>query len=128
MSNPAIPSAKVLVVDDDPFIARSLAFVLRKAGFDVIEARDGESALETIRSQHPDLVFLDVMMPKIDGFQVVEQVRADPACDGVRIVLLTARGQEADRLRGQAVGADAYVTKPFSPTKILEQARALLRA
>jgi DNA-binding response OmpR family regulator len=127
MNDPSTPSAKVLVVDDDPFIARSLAFVLRKAGFDVIEARDGEAALEKIRSQLPDLVFLDVMMPKIDGFQVVEQVRADPACDGVRIVLLTARGQEADRQRGETVGADAYVTKPFSPTKILEQARALLR-
>ncbi|MGE3966334.1 MAG: response regulator transcription factor [Planctomycetota bacterium] len=127
MSDPAIPSAKILVVDDDPFIARSLAFVLRKGGYDVIEARDGEAALETIRTQRPDLVFLDVMMPKIDGFQVVEQVRADPEFDGVRIVLLTARGQEADRQRGETVGANAYVTKPFSPTKILEQARALLR-
>lgn len=127
MNDPSTPSARVLVVDDDPFIARSLAFVLRKAGFDVIEARDGEAALEMIRSRRPDLVFLDVMMPKIDGFQVVEQVRADPAFDGVRIVLLTARGQEADRQRGESVGADAYVTKPFSPTKILEQARALLR-
>lgn len=117
---------KVLVVDDEPFIARSLAFVLRKGNYEVFEARDGAEALELIARERPDLVFLDVMMPKIDGFQVVEQVRADSTLDSVRIVLLTARGQEADRVRGVELGADAYVTKPFSPTKILEQARALL--
>ncbi|MFO1051778.1 MAG: response regulator [Planctomycetota bacterium] len=118
--------AKILVVDDEPFISRSLAFVLRKGNYEVMEARDGAQALELIRSQRPDLVFLDVMMPQFDGFQVVEKVRADESLSSVRIVLLTARGQESDRSKGHDVGADAYVTKPFSPTKILEQARALL--
>ena len=117
---------RILVVDDEPFISRSLAFVLRKGNYEVTEARDGAQALELIRTQHPDLVFLDVMMPLIDGFQVVEQVRADPTLADVRIVLLTARGQDSDRAKGVDVGADAYVTKPFSPTQILEQARAVL--
>ncbi|MCC6783045.1 MAG: response regulator [Planctomycetes bacterium] len=117
---------KVLVVDDEPFISRSLAFVLRKGKYEVLEARDGAEALTIIEREHPDLVFLDVMMPKLDGFQVVERVRANAALDGVRIVLLTARGQDADRQKGETVGADAYVTKPFSPTKILEQAKQLL--
>ena len=117
---------KVLVVYDEPFISRSLAFVLRKGKYEVLEARDGAEALTIIEREHPDLVFLDVMMPKLDGFQVVERVRANAALDGVRIVLLTARGQDADRQKGETVGADAYVTKPFSPTKILEQAKQLL--
>lgn len=119
-------SFKVLVVDDEPFIARSLAFVLRRGKYQVLEARDGQEALAIIEREHPDLVFLDVMMPKLDGFQVVEKVRSNSALDGVRIVLLTARGQDADREKGHTVGADAYVTKPFSPTKILEQARQIL--
>ena len=117
---------KVLVVDDEPFICRSLSFVLRKDRYDVLEARDGEEALRVIRAERPDLVFLDVMMPKVDGFQVVQQVRADPSLASVRIVLLTARGQETDRARGETIGVDAYITKPFSPTKILERARKLL--
>jgi len=121
-----VSSFKVLVVDDEPFIARSLAFVLRKGKYQVLEARDGQEALAIIEREHPDLVFLDVMMPKLDGFQVVERVRNNSALDGVRIVLLTARGQDADREKGHTVGADAYVTKPFSPTKILEQARQIL--
>jgi DNA-binding response OmpR family regulator len=117
---------KVLVVDDEPFICRSLSFVLRKEDFEVFEARNGEEALEVIRSQRPDLVFLDVMMPKINGFEVTRTVKADPELAGTLIVLLTAKGQEADRQTGLDSGADSYMTKPFSPTKILEQARTLL--
>jgi CheY-like chemotaxis protein len=117
---------KILVVDDEPFICRSLSFVLRKDGYEVAEARDGEEALRLIRGQRPDLVFLDVMMPRVDGFEVAEIVRADPDLAGIRIVLLTARGQDSDRARGRAAGVAAYVTKPFSPSRILEQARELL--
>lgn len=117
---------KVLVVDDEPFICRSLSFVLRKDRYEVFEARDGEEALRLIREERPDLVFLDVMMPKVDGFEVAEQVRGDPDLASVKIVLLTARGQDSDRARGESVGVDAYITKPFSPSKILERARDLL--
>jgi CheY-like chemotaxis protein len=117
---------KVLVVDDEPFIIRSLSFVLRKDDYEVVEARNGEEALGRIREIHPDLVFMDVMMPKLTGFEVTKEVRSDPGLQNVRIVLLTAKGQEADKQRGLEVGADEYMTKPFSPTKILEMARRML--
>lgn len=118
---------KVLVVDDEPFICRSLSFVLLKGSYEVIQARDGQEALEMIARERPDLVFLDVMMPKVNGFDVTRQVKADPDLRATKIVLLTAKGQDSDRQTGEAAGADAYMTKPFSPTKILERARALLR-
>jgi DNA-binding response OmpR family regulator len=117
---------RVLVVDDEPFICRSLSFVLRKDNYEVIEARNGEEALAAIRQHRPDLVFLDVMMPKINGFEVTERVRADPDLACVRIILLTAKGQDSDRETGKRAGADDYMTKPFSPTKILERAREIL--
>ena len=116
---------KILVVDDEPFICRSLTFVLRKENYEVFEARTGEEGLAAIKKHRPDLVFLDVMMPKINGFQVTEQVRQDPNLAGVRIVLLTAKGQESDREVGKNAGADDYMTKPFSPTKILERVRQM---
>jgi DNA-binding response OmpR family regulator len=116
----------ILVVDDEPFICRSLTFVLRKDNYRVLEARNGEEALALIREQRPDLVFLDVMMPKFNGFQVTEQVRADPALANVKIILLTAKGQESDREVGKQAGANDYMTKPFSPTKILDRAREIL--
>ena len=117
---------KVLVVDDEPFICRSLSFVLRKADYEVIEARNGEEALELIRDEKPDLVFLDVMMPKISGFDVTRAVKADPDMRSTLIILLTAKGQDSDRQTGTEAGADGYMTKPFSPTKILERAKEIL--
>lgn len=116
----------ILVVDDEPFICRSLTFVLRKDNYRVFEARNGEEALAAIREHKPDLVFLDVMMPKMNGFQVTEQVRAEPALAGIKIILLTAKGQECDREVGKTAGANDYMTKPFSPTKILDRAREIL--
>jgi DNA-binding response OmpR family regulator len=116
----------ILVVDDEPFICRSLTFVLRKADYNVLEARNGEEALAAIRAHKPDLVFLDVMMPKLNGFQVTQQVRADASLDGVKIILLTAKGQECDREVGKTAGANDYMTKPFSPTKILDRTRQIL--
>ena len=107
----------ILVVDDEPFICRSLTFVLRKDNYHVLEARNGEEALVAIREHKPDLVFLDVMMPKLNGFQVTQQVRSDPTLDSVKIILLTAKGQECDREVGKTAGANDYMTKPFSPTK-----------
>ena len=117
---------KILVVDDEPFICRSLTFVLRKGNYEVLEARDGEEALDAIRSHKPDLVFLDVMMPKVNGFEVTQQIRSDAAFDDVKIILLTAKGQECDREVGREAGANDYLTKPFSPTKILDRARQIL--
>ena len=118
----------ILVVDDEPFICRSLTYVLRKDNYRVLEARNGEEALAAIREHKPDLVFLDVMMPKLNGFQVTEKVRADRTLDSVKIILLTAKGQECDREVGKTAGANDYLTKPFSPSKILDRARAILGA
>jgi two-component system alkaline phosphatase synthesis response regulator PhoP len=118
--------ATILVVDDEPFICRSLTFVLRKDNYRVLEARNGEEALAAIREHKPDLVFLDVMMPKLNGFQVTEKVRAERELDNVKIILLTAKGQECDREVGKTAGANDYMTKPFSPSKILDRAREIL--
>jgi two-component system alkaline phosphatase synthesis response regulator PhoP len=119
-------NSKVLVVDDEPFILRSLSFVLQKGKHDVIEARNGEQALEMIRQHHPRLVFLDVMMPKMNGYDVVREVRADESLADVHLVLLTAKGQESDRSQGIEAGANDYMTKPFSPARILEMANEVL--
>ncbi|MAE77479.1 MAG: two-component system response regulator [Planctomycetes bacterium] len=117
---------KILVVDDEPFILRSLSFVLRKGDMDVLEARNGEEALELIRAHKPVLVFLDVMMPKMNGYDVVREVRADSGLDDVYLVLLTAKGQDADKAMGMDAGANDYLTKPFSPSRILEMAKAVV--
>ena len=117
---------KILVVDDEPFICRSLTFVLKKGDYEVLEARNGEEALDAIHKHHPDLVFLDVMMPKIDGLQVTEKVRANSDLDDIKIILLTAKGQDCDREVGKTAGANDYMTKPFSPSKILDRAREIL--
>jgi DNA-binding response OmpR family regulator len=116
----------VLVVDDEPFICRSLSFVLRKGNYNVVEARNGEEALAAVRLHKPDLVFMDVMMPKLNGFDVCAQIKQDPELRDTRVILLTAKGQDSDREVGTKAGADDYMTKPFSPTKILERARAML--
>ena len=104
----------VLVVEDEPNIVLSLQFILRKAGFTVRVARDGEQALRAIEDYVPDLVILDIMLPKRDGFSVCEAIRANAACNKVKIIMLSAKSREADKERAVALGADEFVTKPFS--------------
>jgi two-component system alkaline phosphatase synthesis response regulator PhoP len=116
----------VLIVDDEPNIVLSLQFLMKKAGFDVRIARDGEEALAEIARAAPDLVLLDVMMPKRDGFDVCQTVRANPAWQGIRIVLLTAKGRDVEREKGLALGADDYVTKPFSTRDVLARIEKLV--
>lgn len=117
---------QVLIADDEPYILRSLSFVLRRAGLDVLEARDGAGALEIIREQKPALVFLDIMMPLLDGFEICRRIKSDEALRDIYVIMLTAKGQEADHRRGLESGADEYVTKPFSPTDIVERALRVL--
>ncbi|MFH0945666.1 MAG: response regulator [Planctomycetota bacterium] len=117
---------RVLVVDDEPFILRSLTFVLRKEGFEVSEASNGVEAMERIREELPGLILLDVMMPKMNGYEVLSQVKSDETLKGIHVIMLTAKGQEADRIKGLSLGVDEYMTKPFSPMKIVERARAVL--
>ncbi len=114
---------KVMVVDDEPFILRSLTYVLRKEGFDVHEAHNGREALEVFEREKPQLVFLDVMMPEMNGFEVCREIKGKPENQDVGVVMLTARGQDTDRSRGLSAGANEYLTKPFSPTKVVELAR-----
>ena len=118
----------ILVVDDEPFILRSLSFVLRKQGFDVIEARDGDEAMIRIRNDRPSLVFLDVMMPRKNGYEVCAEIKGDPELADTHVIMLTAKGQESDRDKGLAIGADEYMTKPFSPSKITGRVREILVA
>lgn len=117
---------KVLVADDEPNIVLSLEFMMAREGYEVLVARDGREALETIRRERPQLVLLDGMMPEMTGFDVCEAVRADPALSGVRILMLTAKGRETDVARGMGVGVDAYVTKPFSTRDLVAKIRDLL--
>ncbi len=118
---------KILVVDDEPFILRTLTFVLKKEGYDVATAVDGEEALAQIRALEPVLVFIDAMMPKKDGYQVCQEVREDPTITHQPyIIMLTARGQEADREKANRVGVDEFMTKPFSPSKVLTRVREVL--
>jgi DNA-binding response OmpR family regulator len=114
----------VLVVDDEANILLSLEFLMRKAGYEVRLARDGEEALAEIGKARPDLVLLDVMMPKRNGFDVCEAIRANPEWRAVRVILLTAKGRDIEREKGLALGADDYITKPFSTREVVERVTA----
>lgn len=119
-------SKSILIVDDEPNIVISVEFLMKREGFQVSIARDGEEGLEAIKAKKPDLVVLDVMMPKRNGFEVCEAVRADPDLSGVRILMLTAKGRAAEVKKGLELGADAYITKPFSTHELVAKVRALL--
>ncbi len=117
---------KILVVDDEPNIVLSLEFLMKQAGFQVRTAADGEAALAAIAAEQPDLVLLDVMMPRKNGYEVCQAIRANPNWKNVRIVMLTAKGREVEREKGLALGADDYITKPFSTQEVVERVRELL--
>ncbi len=118
----------VLVVDDEPNIVLSLRYLMSKAGYRVCVATDGEAALEAIERERPDLVLLDLMIPKRDGYDVCQTLRADPRHRELPVVMLTARGREIDREKGLALGATAYLTKPFSTRELLEMVGTILAA
>lgn len=107
--------AKVLVVDDEPDVLLLCRVNLEFEGYEVIEATDGEQAIEQIRSESPDVVLLDVMMPKMDGWQVLKAMKGDEALEHIPVVMLTAKVQDQDQIRGWSQGAADYITKPFSP-------------
>ena len=117
--------AKVLIVDDEPNIVVSLQFLMRKSGFETSVARDGEEALLEVERFRPDLVLLDVMMPRKDGYEVCQQLRSS-GWDDLKIVMLTAKGRESEITKGLALGADAYVTKPFSTSDLVDTVTRLL--
>lgn len=120
---------KIVIAEDEAHIRLLIEQSiedLEDEDVEILTAADGEAALALIRSERPDLVLLDVMMPKMSGFEVCERLRQDPGGTDIHVVFLTAKGQEYDRARGDAVGADAYVTKPFNPDDLLVMARDIL--
>ena len=117
---------KVLVVDDDLFVRRPLETLLRKEGFDVCSAVDGQDCLNQVAAEAPEIILLDVMMPVRDGFEVCRLLRQDPGLDGVPIILLSARSEQRDQRRGVDAGAQAYLTKPYDPAELLACVRRLL--
>ena len=116
----------VLAADDEEDILELIAFRLERSGYTVLQATDGAQALELARSSQPDLAVLDVMMPKMDGFEVTRRLREDEATSKMPIILLTARSQEADLERGFDAGADDYIRKPFSPQELRSRVQAIL--
>jgi two-component system alkaline phosphatase synthesis response regulator PhoP len=122
-------SSKILIVDDEPHLRSLIQQTLEELedeGVELLTAGNGEEALEQIQANRPKLVFLDVMMPKVSGFEVCDRVKNTLGLKDVYIVLLTAKGQEFDRQKGQEVGADVYMTKPFDPDALLQKARQVL--
>ncbi len=119
-------SKTVLIVDDEEYIVTSLEYVVKSAGYEVAIAYDGEQAMEKVIAIVPDLLILDVMMPKLDGFEVCEKIRANPLWKSIRIIMLTAKGRDSEREKGMSLGADAYMTKPFSTRDILKRVEELL--
>ncbi|HUW10472.1 MAG TPA: response regulator transcription factor [Anaerolineae bacterium] len=118
---------RILVVDDDKEIVRLVRAYLEQAGFEVLSAYNGESALHAIRSERPDLVVLDLMLPGRDGWDITRIVRGDPTVSEIPIIILTARVEDTDRIVGLELGADDYVTKPFNPREVVARTRAVLR-
>jgi len=118
---------RILVVDDDKEIVRLVRAYLEQAGYRVFVAYDGEMALHTIRTERPDLVVLDLMLPGRDGWDITRIVRADPTLPDIPIIMLTARVEDTDRIIGLELGADDYITKPFNPREVVARARAVLR-
>jgi len=117
---------RILIADDEPNIVISLEFLMKREGFEVLIANDGEEAVQRIRGDRPDLVLLDVMMPKKSGFEVCQEIKSDPELAGIRILMLTAKGRDTEVAKGLALGADAYMTKPFATKELVERVRELL--
>lgn len=116
---------KILVVDDEASIVTLLSYNLEKAGYQVVTANDGIEALEKVNEERPELVLLDLMLPKLDGIEVLKQLRQ--ARNNIPVIMLTARGDELDKILGLELGADDYITKPFSPREVLARVKAILR-
>ena len=117
---------KILIVDDEPNIVMSLEFLLKKEGFQIDTAGDGDAALDKVRSFSPDLVLLEVVIPKKSGFEVCEILRADTAFAHLKIIMLTAKGRDTEQAKGLALGADAYMLKPFATKDLVAKIREVL--
>ena len=120
-------TSRVLIVEDEPNIIESLSFVLTREGFEVASVLDGEAAVKALRNDPPDLMILDVMIPRLNGFEVLKVVKSDPSLKSIPVIVLTAKGQLQDRRLAEEIGSDGFMTKPFSNRDIVEQVRRLIR-
>lgn len=118
-------ATRVLIAEDEPNIVESLGFVLGREGFEVTAVLDGQAALERLRADPPDMMILDVMLPRVNGFEVLKQVKSDPSLRSIPVIVLTAKGQAHDRRMAEELGVDGFMTKPFSNREIVEQVRRL---
>ena len=116
---------RILIVDDEPNIVVSLEFLMKRNGHDVKVVSDGEAALAAVSEFAPDVILLDVMLPRLSGYEVCQRVRENPAWDSIKIIMLTAKGRDVDVTKGLAVGANAYVTKPFSTRELVDKVEAM---
>jgi DNA-binding response OmpR family regulator len=117
---------EILIVDDEPSIVVPIQFLMEQQGYNVLVAENGEDALDAIYKYKPDLILLDIMLPRIDGYEVCEIVRLNPDYRGIKIIFLTAKGREVEIAKGLALGANAYITKPFSNTELVAKVKELL--
>lgn len=119
-------ATRVLIAEDEPHIVESLSFVLQREGYAVTSVLDGEAALHHLRSDAPDLLILDLMLPRVNGFEVLKAAKSDPALKAIPVIILTAKGQAQDRRMAEEIGADGFMTKPFSNRDIVAQVRHLI--
>ena len=119
-------SKYILIVDDAPNIVLSLEFLMKKEGYDVHSVSNGEEAMEAIAEKVPDMILLDVMMPRKDGYEVCQELRANPDWENIKIIMLTAKGRDVEREKGLALGADDYVIKPFATQELVNKVKTLL--
>lgn len=119
--------AKILIAEDEPFIVESLTFLLDREGYDVSAVADGTAVIGRVQQEVPDLLILDIMLPEMSGFEILRRLRAAPATERLPVLVLSAKGQEADRRRMDEFGADDYLTKPFSNKELLERVASLLQ-
>jgi DNA-binding response OmpR family regulator len=117
---------RILIVDDEPNIVLALEILMKREGYEIRTVGDGERAVEAAEAFRPDLILLDVMMPRMDGFEVCQRIRADASLKGISIVMLTAKGREVEREKGLALGADLYITKPFSTREVVRKVKEML--
>jgi len=118
--------ARILIVDDEPNIVLALELLMKREGYEVLTVDDGPKVFEVLKEFSPDLILLDIMMPKMDGYEVCQRIRADASLKNISIIMLTAKGREVEKEKGLALGADYYITKPFSTREVIMKVKEVL--